>query len=144
MRLPCATLVFGAWIGPAEAPVSAPSAPGTTCKQQAPRSRARGPPTAPAAAPAARARGRGAHRGARARQVIRPALLRDGFALVARERLAVTDDVSIVEALGAPVRLTAGSYHNIKVTTPDDMVVAEGFLRERAGSGERALAAAAA
>ncbi len=121
-----------------------PCAPDTTCKQQAPRSRARGPPTAPAAAPAARARGRGAHRGARARQVIRPALLRDGFALVARERLAVTDDVSIVEALGAPVRLTAGSYHNIKVTTPDDMVVAEGFLRERAGSGERALAAAAA
>jgi hypothetical protein len=121
-----------------------PSVPDTTRNQQAPHSRARGPPAAPPAAPPARELGQGAHRGARARQVIRPALLRDGFALVGRERLAVTDDVSIVEALGAPVRLTAGSYRNIKVTTPDDMVVAEGFLRERRGSGERALAAAAA
>lgn len=67
-------------------------------------------------------------------QVIRPALLRAGFDLVRREALEVTDDVSIVEALGEPVRLTAGSYTNIKVTTPDDLVVAEGFLRERRGS----------
>lgn len=72
-------------------------------------------------------------------QVIRPALLRAGFDLVRRKQLEVTDDVSIVEALGEPVRLTAGSYTNIKVTTPDDLVVAEGFLRER----PRAVLAAA-
>ena len=33
-------------------------------------------------------------------QVIRPALLKAGFELVAREVLEVTDDVSIIEALG--------------------------------------------
>ncbi len=63
-------------------------------------------------------------------QVIQPALLRQGFELVARERLEVTDDVSIIEALGLPVRVTQGSYTNIKVTTPDDMSVAERFLSE--------------
>ena len=42
----------------------------------------------------------------------------------------MTDDVSIVEALGKPVKVTLGSYTNIKVTTPDDMSVAERFLSE--------------
>ena len=85
-----------------------------------------------------------AHRSVLRAQVIRPALLREGFDLVRRARLAVTDDVSIVEALGAPVRLTPGSYRNIKVTTPDDMVVAEGFLAERGAGTAGALLAAAA
>ena len=75
-------------------------------------------------------------------QVIRPELLRAGFELVRRERLEVTDDVSIIEALGSPVRLTAGSYSNIKVTTPDDLVMAEGLLESR-GAPAVALAAAA-
>ena len=64
-------------------------------------------------------------------QVMRPGLLRAGFELVEREGLEVTDDVSIIEALGEPVKLTRGEYTNIKVTTPDDMSVAEGFLAER-------------
>ncbi|KAK9908971.1 hypothetical protein WJX75_005450 [Coccomyxa subellipsoidea] len=63
-------------------------------------------------------------------QVIRPALLREGFELVRKDSLEVTDDVSIIEALGRPVRVTQGSYTNIKVTTPDDMSVAERFLSE--------------
>ena len=63
-------------------------------------------------------------------QVIQPPLLRRGFALVAEQGLEVTDDVSIVEALGEPVLITPGSYTNIKVTTPDDMSVAERFLEE--------------
>lgn len=62
--------------------------------------------------------------------MIRPALLREGFELVKRDNLEVTDDVSIIEALGRPVRVTQGSYTNIKVTTPDDMSVAERFLSE--------------
>ncbi|BDA41408.1 2-C-methyl-D-erythritol 4-phosphate cytidylyltransferase [Coccomyxa sp. Obi] len=63
-------------------------------------------------------------------QVIRPALLKEGFELVLEKNLEVTDDVSIIEALGRPVRVTQGSYTNIKVTTPDDMSVAERFLSE--------------
>lgn len=65
-------------------------------------------------------------------QVMRPLLLRAGFELVQSKGLEVTDDVSIIEALGEPVQITAGSYTNIKVTTPDDMSVAERFLQELA------------
>ena len=45
--------------------------------------------------------------------------------------LEVTDDVSIVEALKEPVKLTLGQYTNIKLTTPDDLLVAEQVLTER-------------
>lgn len=48
-------------------------------------------------------------------QVIRPPLLKQGFELVKKEGLEVTDDVSIIEALGHPVQITCGSYTNIKV-----------------------------
>ncbi len=66
-------------------------------------------------------------------QVMRPELLREGFAKVRAEKLEVTDDVSIVEALGHPVKLTMGEYTNLKLTTPEDMVIAEQILAERAG-----------
>ena len=48
-------------------------------------------------------------------QVIRPALLAAGFQLVDEKGLEVTDDVSIIEALGKPVKVTLGTYSNIKV-----------------------------
>ena len=64
-------------------------------------------------------------------QVARKELLMAGFKKVAEEGLEVTDDVSVVEALGEPVRLTKGEYTNIKLTTPDDMNVAEHVLQER-------------
>ena len=66
-------------------------------------------------------------------QVIEPALLKRGFAKVDAEKLEITDDVSVVEQLGAPVRLTLGEYTNLKVTTPDDMVVAGQILDQRSG-----------
>jgi len=64
-------------------------------------------------------------------QVIRADLLREGFANAAEKNLEVTDDVSLVEALGKPVKLTEGEYTNLKVTTPEDIAVAETILRER-------------
>ncbi|XP_020230753.1 2-C-methyl-D-erythritol 4-phosphate cytidylyltransferase, chloroplastic [Cajanus cajan] len=66
-------------------------------------------------------------------QVIKPELLKKGFELVHREGLEVTDDVSIVEHLKHPVYVTEGSYTNIKVTTPDDMLLAERILNLNAG-----------
>ncbi|XP_057785392.1 2-C-methyl-D-erythritol 4-phosphate cytidylyltransferase, chloroplastic-like isoform X1 [Salvia miltiorrhiza] len=61
-------------------------------------------------------------------QVIEPDLLKKGFEYVNREGLEVTDDVSIVEHLKHPVYITEGSYTNIKVTTPDDLLLAERIL----------------
>lgn len=64
-------------------------------------------------------------------QVIKPELLRRGFEKVRAEGLDVTDDVSIVEQLGEPVKITMGEYTNIKLTTPEDMIIAESILKER-------------
>jgi 2-C-methyl-D-erythritol 4-phosphate cytidylyltransferase len=64
-------------------------------------------------------------------QVIRSELLRRGFSNAAEKSLEVTDDVSLVEQLGEPVKITEGEYTNIKVTTPEDMAVAEAILKER-------------
>ncbi|KAM7482275.1 hypothetical protein LguiB_006858 [Lonicera macranthoides] len=58
----------------------------------------------------------------------KPELLQKGFELVNRGGLEVTDDVSIVEHLKHPVYITEGSYTNIKVTTPDDLLLAERIL----------------
>lgn len=43
----------------------------------------------------------------------------------------LTDDCSAVERLGKDVYLTPGWRENIKITTPEDMAVAEAFLRKR-------------
>ena len=64
-------------------------------------------------------------------QVIKIDTLQRGFTKVQAEGLEVTDDVSIVEALGEPVKLTLGEYTNLKITTPEDMSVAESILKER-------------
>lgn len=64
-------------------------------------------------------------------QVIKPDLLRKGFEKVYAENLAVTDDVSIVEHMGEPVKITMGEYTNIKITTPEDMDIAESILSQR-------------
>jgi len=40
-----------------------------------------------------------------------------------------TDDCSLAETCGAKIFVTEGSYRNIKITTPEDMEIAEIFLR---------------
>lgn len=39
-----------------------------------------------------------------------------------------TDDASLVERNGCQVRIVRGDYRNIKITTPEDLVLAEAFL----------------
>ena len=64
-------------------------------------------------------------------QVVKIETLQRGFDKVDAENIEVTDDVSIVEALGEPVKLTRGEYTNLKITTPEDMDVADAILAER-------------
>jgi len=42
------------------------------------------------------------------------------------------DEASLVEAAGRTVTLVEGNYQNIKVTTPEDLWVAEAFLKQKA------------
>lgn len=41
----------------------------------------------------------------------------------------ITDDASVMEKAGHDVTLIAGSYKNIKITTPEDLLIAEAFLK---------------
>lgn len=45
-----------------------------------------------------------------------------------------TDDCQLVENYGKPVFVSAGDYGNIKITTPEDLPMAEGIIKMR---GER-------
>lgn len=48
----------------------------------------------------------------------------------AREKgLDFTDDCQLVECFNQKVKTVAGSYSNIKITTPDDIVLAENLLK---------------
>ncbi len=44
---------------------------------------------------------------------------------------SATDDAALVERFGAPVHVVMGSYENIKITTPEDILVCEQILKER-------------
>lgn len=41
-----------------------------------------------------------------------------------------TDDASLVERLGIKVKVVKGEYSNLKITTPEDFIIAEAFLRK--------------
>jgi len=53
-----------------------------------------------------------------------------------RDGFLGTDDCSLVERAGGRIRIVNGSYRNIKITTPEDLVLAEAFLREHAGGNQ--------
>lgn len=64
-------------------------------------------------------------------QVFEASLLRRAYADAAAAGFLGTDDASLVERLGVAVRLVPGDYSNIKITTPEDLLIAEAFLRQR-------------
>lgn len=44
-----------------------------------------------------------------------------------------TDDCTLLEQEGGRIRIVNGSYRNIKITTPEDLVLAEAFLQHPTG-----------
>ena len=58
-------------------------------------------------------------------QVFRTSLLEEAHRQVTD---TVTDDASMVEAIGHPVQLFLGSYYNIKVTTLEDLTIANAII----------------
>lgn len=61
-------------------------------------------------------------------QAFRVDLIRQAHLAARAEGYLGTDDASLVERMGHPVRLTLGDRRNIKLTTPEDMKMAEAFL----------------
>lgn len=57
--------------------------------------------------------------------------LLDAYERAMKESFYATDDSAVVEWNGGRIRVVTGSYTNIKVTTPEDLVIAEVFLKMR-------------
>ncbi|MGD2079930.1 MAG: 2-C-methyl-D-erythritol 4-phosphate cytidylyltransferase [Nitrospirota bacterium] len=59
--------------------------------------------------------------------------LMEAYRKAGAEGFRSTDDSALVERAGGRVNVVEGSYRNIKITTPEDMLVAELFLKNPAG-----------
>jgi len=62
-------------------------------------------------------------------QVFRRKLYFEGIDFALEHGLDFTDDCQLVEAIGGKVAMTVGDYTNIKITTPEDIQLAEVLLR---------------
>lgn len=65
-------------------------------------------------------------------QIFERRLYLDALKRAVQEGRDYTDDCQLAEAAGYPVRLVESDYGNIKITTPEDVSVAESLLRRRA------------
>jgi 2-C-methyl-D-erythritol 4-phosphate cytidylyltransferase len=62
-------------------------------------------------------------------QTFRIDLIQQAYALP--EDATLTDDASVAERAGHTISLFEGSYDNLKITTPEDLIVAEALLNAR-------------
>ncbi len=65
-----------------------------------------------------------------------PQAFRRGIIVAAYERAAAdgfygTDDASLVERMGLPVRMIPGDSHNVKLTTPEDLLMGDVIVSRR-------------
>ena len=61
-------------------------------------------------------------------QAFRLGLIRTAHHQALRDDFRGTDDATLVERLGQPVAMVTGSYRNLKITTPEDLVLAQALL----------------
>lgn len=62
-------------------------------------------------------------------QVFRKKLYFEGVDFAMEHGLDFTDDCQLAEAVGGKIYMTAGDYTNIKITTPEDIMLAETLLK---------------
>ncbi|HOT90368.1 MAG TPA: 2-C-methyl-D-erythritol 4-phosphate cytidylyltransferase [Anaerolineae bacterium] len=64
-------------------------------------------------------------------QGFKAAIIREAYEAAMRDGVQSTDDTGLVTRLGGVVKITPGSYANIKITTPEDLAIAEALLARR-------------
>ena len=64
-------------------------------------------------------------------QIFKRSLYFEGIDFALEHGLDFTDDCQLVEAIGGKVAMTVGDYTNIKITTPEDIAIAEILLKNR-------------
>ncbi len=61
-------------------------------------------------------------------------LLKEAYQSAYDEKFYGTDDASLVERIGKKVKMIEGSYENIKITTSEDLIIAEALMKKKTGS----------
>lgn len=64
-------------------------------------------------------------------------ILKHAYDEAQRLRIFATDDAALVERTGGAVRMIMGSYENIKITTPEDLLLAEEILKRQCDADRR-------
>lgn len=64
-------------------------------------------------------------------QGFRRDILLKAYAQAAADNFLGTDDASLVERIGGRIKIVHSDYRNIKVTTPEDIQIAETFIRDK-------------
>jgi len=64
-------------------------------------------------------------------QAFQASVIKEAYYRAAEDGFTGTDDASLVERLGAKVHILPGSYTNIKITTKEDLILANLFLEMR-------------
>ena len=62
-------------------------------------------------------------------QTFRVSVIKKAYEI--KEDPSLTDDASVAERAGHVISLFEGSYENIKITTPEDLVIGEALLKAR-------------
>lgn len=63
-------------------------------------------------------------------QTFQRSLIVDAYEKAEKDGFLGTDDASVAEFAGHQVKVVMGSYRNIKITTKEDLVIAEAFFKE--------------
>ena len=66
-------------------------------------------------------------------QTFRVEVIRAAHRWAQQQGLTGTDDATLVEQMGQPVRLIPGDALNFKITTPDDLALARAVLQASEG-----------
>lgn len=67
-------------------------------------------------------------------QVFEGKLLRQAYTQATLDGFLGTDDAGLVERLGVKVKIVPGSYSNLKITTPEDLFMAEALIKQGCGA----------
>lgn len=66
-------------------------------------------------------------------QVFKKDILKKAYDIAYNEKYYSTDDASLVEYAGGDVYLIEGDYSNIKITTKEDLILANAIIQEKNG-----------
>jgi len=63
-------------------------------------------------------------------QTIKYGLAREAFEKAYQDKFYGTDDISLVERMGKPIKIVPAAFQNIKVTYPEDFKFVEAYIRK--------------